>query len=148
MHTKLLFCVSRKHHLANAEKVRVEELESERLIMMRATSYQIGTLVNRRFFEAGIVPNVLLQSNQIALIRQYIRSYNAGAFLMEAFVQQCMKNDDDIVGIPLDPPIDISIGLIRNYDDRFSQNASIFYDFLSDTFEGEDGKEKRIKRAD
>lgn len=132
METSLLFCVSRDHKLAGAKKVRVEELENERLIMMRATSYQIGTLVNQRFAEAGITPNILLQSNQIALIRRYIQTYNAGAFLMKAFMEQCMKGDREVVGIPLDPPIRIPIGLIRNHGEKLSQQASVFLEFLGE----------------
>lgn len=133
METSLLFCVSRDHKLAGARKVRVEELEGERLIMMRATSYQIGTLVNQRFAEAGLTPNILLQSNQITLIRRYIQTYNAGAFLMEAFMRQCMKGDREVVGIPLDPAIRIPIGLIRNHGEKLSQQASVFLEFLGET---------------
>ena len=130
METSLLFCVSREHRLAKAKRVRVEELENERLIMMRATSYQIGTLVNQRFAEAGITPNILLQSNQITLIRQYIQTYNAGAFLMEAFMEQVMKGDREVVGIPLEPPIRIPIGLIRNHGEKLGQQAFVFLEFL------------------
>ena len=101
--------------------------------MMRATSYQIGTLVNQRFAEAGITPNILLQSNQITLIRRYIQTYNAGAFLMEAFMRQCMKGDREVVGIPLDPAIRIPIGLIRNHGEKLSQQASVFLEFLGET---------------
>lgn len=132
METSLLYCVSRNHRLADARSVRIEELENERLIMMRATSHQTSTLVNQRFAEAGITPNILLQSNQITLIRRYIQTYNAGAFLMEAFMSQCMKEDQDVVGIPLDPPIRIPIGLIRNHGERPSQQAFVFLDFLSE----------------
>lgn len=132
METLLLFCVSRDHRLAGAKSVRVEELEDERLVMMRATSYQIGTLVNQRFAEAGITPNILLQSNQLTLIRQYIRTYNAGAFLMEDFMTQCMKGDTEVVGIPLEPPIRIPIGLIRNHGEKLSQQAFVFLDYLSE----------------
>lgn len=132
METSLLFCVSKDHRLAGAKSVRVEELEDERLIMMRATSYQIGTLVNQRFAEAGISPNILLQSNQLTLIRRYIQTYNAGAFLMEAFMAQCMKGDNSVVGIPLSPPIGIPIGLIRNHGDKLSQQTFTFLNFLSE----------------
>lgn len=129
--TSLLFCVNREHRLARAKSVQVKDLEHERLIMMRATSYQIGTLVTQRFAEAGIAPNILLQSNQLTLIRQYIQTYNAGAFLMEAFLRQCMKEDQNVVGIPLDPPIQIPIGLIRNHGDKLPQQTFTFLEFLS-----------------
>lgn len=136
METSLLFCVGREHRLAGEKKVRVEQLEGERLIMMRATSYQIGTLVNQRFAEAGIAPNILLQSNQIALIRRYIQTYNAGAFLMEAFMEQCMGEDREVVGIPLEPPIRIPVGLIRNHGEKLGQQALVFLDFLARAAEG------------
>jgi len=129
--TSLLFCVHRSHPLAGHRRVRIQELENERLIMMKATSYQTGALVNQRFAEAGIKPMVLLHSNQLTLIRQYIQTYNAGAFLMKDYIAACMKDDPEIVGVPLDPPIQIPIGLIQNPRTRPSQNASVFLSFLT-----------------
>ena len=132
METSLLYCVSRPHRYAGRDCVRIEDLEDERLIMMRATSYQTGALVNKRFEEAGIKPAVLLYSNQLTLIRQYIRTYDAGAFLMKDYLDECLKDDPDMVGVPLDPPIDIPIGLIQNRGVRPTQHASIFLTFLSE----------------
>ena len=132
METSLLYCVSRSHRYAGRDRVRIEDLEDERLIMMRATSYQTGALVNKRFEEAGIKPTVLLYSNQLTLIRQYIRTYEAGAFLMKDYLDECLKDDPDMVGVPLDPPIDIPIGLIQNRGVRPTQHASIFLTFLSE----------------
>ncbi len=130
MDTTLLFCVSRNHRLAGAPEVGAEDLEGERLILMRATSHQTGALVMRRFEEAGIIPNVVLQSNQLSLIRQYIRSYNAGAFLMKHYFSSISPENPDIVGVPLASPIDIPIGLIRNPGSKPSQHDSVFLAFL------------------
>lgn len=130
--TTLLYCVNRANPFAGSDRVRIEELEGQRLIMMRATSYQTGALVNKRFAEAGIQPAVLLYSNQLTLIRQYIQTYNAGAFLMKDYLDRCMEDDPDIVGVPLEPPIDIPIGLIQNKGVRPTQHASVFLTFLSE----------------
>ena len=130
MDTTLLFCVSRRHRLAGAPQVRVEALEGERLILMKATSHQTGALVTHRFEEAGIKPNIVLQSNQLTLIRQYIQSYNAGAFLMKDYLAYIKQDAPDIVGVPLSSPIDIPIGLIRNAGSKPSQQDSVFLAFL------------------
>lgn len=130
MDTTLLLAVSKRHRLAEAREVCVEDLEGERLILMKATSHQTGAMVIRRFEEAGIQPNVILQSNQLTLIRQYIRSYNAGAFLMKDYLAYMTRDNPDIVGVPLASPIDIPIGLIRNLGDKPSHHASVFLAFL------------------
>ena len=131
METTLLYCVSRSHRYAGRDSVRIEELEDERLIMMKATSYQTGALVSQRFAEAGLKPSVLLHSNQLTLIRQYIQTYNAGAFLMKDYLAYSRREAADIVGIPLDPPIAVPIGLIQNPGARPSQYASVFLSFLA-----------------
>ena len=132
MDTTLLYCVSSTHRFAGRERVRIEELENERLIMMKATSYQTGALVSQRFEEAGLKPDILLHSNQLTLIRQYIQSYNAGAFLMRHFLEYNAEEHPDIVGVPIDPPIDIPIGLIQNPGARPTRPASIFLSFMNE----------------
>lgn len=130
MDTTLLFCVGRSHRLAEAREVRTEDLEGERLILMKTTSHETGALVVRRFEEAGMHPNVILQSNQLALIRQYIRNYNAGAFLMKDYLSFISDEFPDIIGIPIVPPIRIPIGLILDPGSRLSQPDTAFLSFL------------------
>ena len=45
-------------------------------------------------------------------------------------MEQVMKGDREVVGIPLEPPIRIPIGLIRNHGEKLGQQAFVFLEFL------------------
>lgn len=94
---------------------------------MKSSSYQSSAMISRRFEEAGPRPDVLLHSNQLELIRQYIADYDAGAFLME----QLLNKRDGIVGIPLEPAIQMQIGLIWKKGKSLGSQAFTFLRFLS-----------------
>ena len=134
LNTHLMLCTSKKHRLTNRKYVTIEDLKDERLIMMKATSYQIGALVNSRFEESKIKPNIMLYSNQLSLINEYIHTYGACAFLMKDYVDACMKDDPDIQSISIRPKIDIPIGLLQAPGKSPSQHASVFLSFLSEKF--------------
>lgn len=126
--SELLFCVSGHHPLAGRSSVRITELKNEKLILMKSSSYQSAAIISRRFEEVGLRPDVLLHSNQLELIRQYIADYDAGAFLMA----QLLHKKDEIVGIPLEPAIQMEIGLIWKKGKSLGSQALTFLRFLAE----------------
>lgn len=79
--TNMLLCVSRQHRLAGAKSVCFEEIADEKLIMMNSASYQTGAMIQKRFDELGLTPNILLRIDQLEAIKQYIMNYNASAII-------------------------------------------------------------------
>ena len=64
--------------------------------------------IQRRFAALGQEPQVLLYSSNQTAISQYLRHGPAGAF----FFAENARLEQDLVGIPLDEPWEITIGLI------------------------------------
>ena len=125
--THLLFCVSKNHQLANHKKLNFQKLQNEKIILMKSTSHETGALLLKRFDEQNIKPNIVLRSNQVYLIKQYILEQEAGGFFMREFSYM----EGDIIGIPLDPPVEINIGLIWKKGKHLNTYSSNFIDFAS-----------------
>lgn len=125
--SQLLFCVNSKHHLAQHKSIRIAELKDEQIALMPSGTYRSTTLIHQQFDEAGLTPNTLLYSNQVELIRQYI-DLGIGAFFME----QLLHDDDNIIGIPLDPPIYLKIGIIWKKGKRLRHEVSTFLSFVAE----------------
>lgn len=105
--TEIVLAVSKENPLAKKTSVKIEDLANEPIILMPTGSFQ-NAEITRRYKEADIEPNVALYSTQVALIKQFAESNNASTFLFKDIVDA----DPDLVGVPLDPPLSVRVGLI------------------------------------
>ncbi len=115
--TELVFCVNKKHPLANAKTVSFKELADERIIIFKADSYQ-NVVIKSAFAEAGVEPNILLYSSQLYTIKLFLSYGKTGAFLY----RQVAEMDNDLVCIPFEEPILQKIVLI------WKKSGSLFSD--------------------
>jgi len=127
--TELVFCVSRTHHLANEKRLSFKMLKDEKLILMKADAFQHPQIMNR-FSELEFIPNVLVYSNQLTTIEYLVRNGNAGAFLFKEIVDA----RPDLVGIPLDVPIKIHIGIIWKRNRFLNKDAVRFIQMAESDF--------------
>lgn len=122
--TQLVYCVAESNPLSKMTAINIQEISKQSLILMKPDSFQ-NVVINKRFQEFGIKPKVLLYSNQLYTIKRFVQHNNIGAFLFEEII----SNDSDIVGIPFDPPIPITIGLIWKKDRYMYSSATDFINF-------------------
>ena len=122
--TELVFCVSRKHPLADRKQISFKELSDEHIILFKADSYQ-NIFIKRAFSEAGVEPNIMLYSSQLYTIKQFLSYGNAGAFLY----RQVAEMDSDIVCIPLEQPIIQDIALIWTKNGNLYSDSENFIQF-------------------
>ena len=94
--------------MAELPSVDLASLQDERFILMNADAYQTGALIWDRFNETGAKPTNYMTLNQLYLIKKLVLEGMNGAFLLRDFVQ----GEENLVGIPLDPPITVEIGLV------------------------------------
>ncbi len=123
---QLVYGVDRSHPLAGREKVSLQDLKDEKIVVMRSTSYSLGKLVLDAFDKEGVVPNVQLHSSQLLLIEQNIREGNAGAFLLEDILPMMQET----VGIPIDPPIWVKTGVIWKKGTYLNSSVSNVLEFI------------------
>lgn len=104
---QIVFCVDQKHSLASHEFVTTKEMARESLIFFNADSVQ-NQLLKQRFELDGYTPNIIMRSSQIYTTLQFLKQKKYGCFLYSSMTD----NFTDIVGIPLQPPIQVKIGMI------------------------------------
>lgn len=102
-----VFCVSPEHPLSREKELTVEMIKNEPIMMYNTDSVQTNTLMGL-FERHGIKPNIIMHASQLHTIRQFIAQRLGGAFLYESVI----RNQPDIVGIPMNPPIEQQIGLV------------------------------------
>lgn len=129
-HSKLCFCVSEYHPMANLDKVTVSMLQDHPLVVTRAYPY-LCKLLDDRFKEENISSNIVLQSSQFHVIRNYIMQNEAGAILTDVLV----GNDPSIISIPINPPIEMPVGITWNKNKLFEKTAVQFATFVKNLLE-------------
>ena len=123
--TELVFCVSKRHPLANKDSISFKELASEHIILFKADSYQ-NIIIKRAFSEVGVDPKILLYSSQLYTVKQFLSYGTAGAFLY----RQVAEMDKDLVCIPLDQAIIQDIVLIWSKSSSLYSDSENFIQFV------------------
>ena len=104
---KLVFCVSKGHHLAREKYISIEMLKEEPLIMYNTDSIQNRTLLSL-FDGYNIKPHIILNASQLYTIQAFIHENLGGAILYSSL----LKNMNEIKSLPITPTITQEIGLV------------------------------------
>ena len=123
---QIMFCVSHGHPLAGHTKITVKDLANEPLIFFNADSVQ-NELLNTRFESEGYIPHVFMRSSQIYTTLQFVKKDHAGCFLYSSMVDKF----DGIIGMPMDPPIKVSIGIVWKKGKYLSNDMQKFLNFTT-----------------
>lgn len=122
-------CVSPEHPFAKQSSVSFAELAKEKLITLKKDSYQYN-LTLTQFRQQGIEPNIVLSSSQVQTIKALV-SQNMGVAILMDLV---FRNDSDLIGIPLEEPVTIKIGVAWKKGSCLSHAAQAFLKFIDDNF--------------
>ena len=128
LETELLFCVSKSNPISEKESLTIRDIQNEPIIFMREGFYQ-SRLIKSMYNEIGLVPNIVLVSSQILVIRNFIKINAGGAFLIKELVD---PDDTSIIGIPFKDKIKLKIGLIWRKNVELHPGAIQFVNYLKD----------------
>ena len=120
----IVFCVSKERPLAKEKEVTVEMLKEEPLILYNTDSVLNKTLL-ALFENAGLKPNILLYASQLYTIRSFVLNNLGGAFLYSSL----LKNDRNLVKIPVVPLIYQDIGLVWKKGKYLNNSVEAFLSF-------------------
>lgn len=126
LETELLFCVSKSNPLAQKASLSIHDIQNEPIIFMREGFYQ-SQLIKNMYNEVGLIPNIVLVSSQILVIRNFVKINAGGAFLIKELVD---PKDEFIVGIPFADPIKLKIGLIWRKNVELHPGAIQFINYM------------------
>lgn len=105
-------CMHKAHPLATRRAIHFEELKQEPLVLFKNSFFQTERILGE-FSQLSITPNVLLYSAQLSTVQNMIATGTAIGFMF-AFL---LEATDDLVGIPLEPPMTTQVSLVwkRNH---------------------------------
>lgn len=123
--SEFVFCVNSSHPLAGAKELSLAEIESHPLILNHEESFMTRQ-IKKRFYDEGLVPNILLYAVQLPLIKQFVYSGKAGTFLSKELAESL----PEIIAIPLKEKVPINFALVWNKDKFRSRNLRILTDYI------------------
>lgn len=119
-------CVSRIHPLRKKSSISVFDLAAEPLVLFTDSFFQTEQIL-ARFHNAGLTPNVLLQSNQLSTVSQMIARNIAVGFV----IRNAAYSIPDLIPIPLLPKMSFSVSLAWNPDSPLTPGKQMLIDLFS-----------------
>ena len=119
--------VDPSHPFAQRRSITLEELAGVPMVMYNTDSVQ-NRSIRSRFDRLGIVPNAQIYTSQIYTMKAMVHNNTCVSF----FYASLLQDHPDLVGIPLDPPIEQKVGLIWRKSAYISRSVQTFLDFVKD----------------
>ena len=123
--TELVFCTNPSSKLSAYDSISIENLIDVPLVLMKEGSYQTQK-INELFAYHNIEPNIILYSNQLSTIQDFIFNNMASAFLLKDII----INKPEIKALALKDPINIQISLVWKTRNHLSNHALKFIRFM------------------
>jgi len=119
------------HDIAKKKSVTLSELAKEPIIMKERGSGTRNRL-NETFAQKGLVPNILMETNNTDFIKQLVHRGDGISFLVKAAVSKELENRE-LVTVPIEDCqiiTDVNIAYLKNQ--HLSTPAQAFLDILDD----------------
>ena len=126
--SELVACVPEDSPLASRPSFRLKDFDNENLIVMKHGSF-IRRMLSDRFASLGISPNVVLESNQIEIIKHLVANGIGLACLLDCVT----KGNQDFRVLSFNRPMHFDVGLAWKKDRYISKAAAAFMDFCKET---------------
>lgn len=88
-------------------------------------------LLESRFRELDITPDILFHSNQLTTFKSFIRNDIASGFIMP----QIINEEDEIIPIPVEDGLSLNVAVVWRKDDYLTKEANSCVSFCRKTFE-------------
>lgn len=127
--TEFCLCVSREHPLSRLPKADMTDLKDVPLALLSGNTYHSQVLLNR-FEKRGIVPNIVLRSNQLQTIQRMVSQGEACTFLLK----EAVSSIKGAAAVPLSEPIPVDIALLWGKHTSQNRRAEDFIGFVKEHY--------------
>ena len=122
--SQIVCCVPEGSELAQRKAITLQDIEAQTIIMLKEGSFLRQTML-QKMKEAGITPNIVLESNQVVTIMGLVANGVGNAFLLDMITHDV----PGIRAIPLATPVYVDVGLAWKRDRYISRAAQSFIEF-------------------
>ncbi len=123
--TSFQLAVNKEHPLAKAQNVKVQDLQGMPMVL-----YKDNQGIKKRFKDNGVELNVVLSVDQIYTMKSYAISGMAATILLEDMI----KAERDIRGIPLELSMEANVGLMWKNGRNMYSDAMILMEYAKKNF--------------
>lgn len=128
-HDELVFCVCPNHPLAALDRLDMEQLDQQNILLFHQDSVQ-NRILMQRFEHLHIQPRIIMHSSQLMTVLKFLRRGNCGCFLFKSMLPMV----PELVSIPLSTPIPVRAGLIWKQGRHLNKGMQCFVDFCREHF--------------
>lgn len=134
---ELVACLPFNHPLADREKVSIDDLKNEKLILFRENTLHRKKILDL-FREKNYEPNIILSSSQIETIHSLVINEMGATFLLD-FVA---KTFSDMVAVPLEHSFNVKIVLAWKKSKYISLASQAFINFIKENYSMDNREDK------
>lgn len=130
---EIVCCVAKNNPLAEKTIISLQELIDVPLVLFQNSFYQTEE-IKKRFIEAGIRPEILLQTEQFSTILSLVSENVAAGFMFRHLTEV----HPEMVAVPLDNPLFVDVSLVWKEKAFCFHTMQLFKDFIqqNDVFGG------------
>ncbi|MBP2640316.1 MAG: cynR 4 [Firmicutes bacterium] len=136
---KIVLCTSKTHRLSREKLISFRQLQNEKIILLKEDSYHRRLIINE-CQKNNFSPQIVFSSNQVQTIKSLVANNVGVSFLMNMVI----RSEKNLISIPLEPNIEISIGLIWKKNKYLSKASQAFIDFITDYINSPEFKKVRF----
>lgn len=128
---EMMACLAIDHPLSGRDSITLSELLTEPLVLFKEGYFQRKLLMEASR-EANVEPDVVFTTTQLSLIRSLVVE-GVGATL---FLRMVAEPDSMLRAIPLEPPVQVRLGIGRRRNTLLSKASQTFLDYLQRKMSG------------
>lgn len=135
---QIMVCLPRGHRLANEEQISFDQLADERFIFL-SEHYFHHQVTIEECKKHGFLPDIAFTTDNYETLKSLVAS-GAGISLL---INMAVKDNKEIVKVPLSRPLHLSIGLAWKKGKNLSQDCLDTLHFIEQYFKGHDHTNKK-----
>ncbi|MBQ7498361.1 MAG: LysR family transcriptional regulator [Selenomonas sp.] len=124
---QIVCCVPETSPLAQKKAISLQDVADSSMVMLKEGSF-LRQLILSKLEDAGVKPNIVLESNQVGTLKGLVASGVGLAFLLDMVVE----GTPGVKVIPLAEPLFVDVGLAWKKDRYISKAAQSFIDFCKE----------------
>ncbi len=126
---QMMACLPHNHRFAHEKRLRLKQLLEEKFVFL-SEEFVHHRIAFKECLKHGFTPDVIFSSDQVETVKALVAKGAGITLLMNMIVE----NDPNIVKVPLDPPIEINIGLAWKKDRHLSKECINTLHFIQNYF--------------
>lgn len=122
---EIVCCTSGARGVSKFDTVTPEKLKDEPIVLFKNSFFQTEQ-IKKWFANAGVVPKIILQTDQLSTLKNLITSGVATGFMFRSLISP----KEGLKAITLDKPMPVTVSLVRESDGFITSAVKSFTEYM------------------